>query len=157
MSLEPVGKLVAAHSSSLETEEMKVRQADVERAMIQRMTRWITWGMLILGIGVLMLVLNKSFVPGKELHLVASLLLLTGVGMALYGVLTHLRDGATLTSKTNLKSIPLGEPTKSLPTRGTPVSLPSVTERTTQLIAPPNSSEAHGQDLGAENPRKVQE
>lgn len=157
MSLEPVGKLVAAHSSSPEAEEMKVRQADAERAMIQRMTRWMSWGMLILGIGVLMLIVNKSFVPGKWLQLLASLLLLTGVGMALYGVLAHIRDGATLTGKTNLRSFPLGEPTKSLPTRGIPVPLPSVTERTTQLIAPPDPGEAHEPSPRTKNPAGVQE
>jgi hypothetical protein len=143
MSLESVGKLVAAHSSSPEAEEMKIQQADAERALVQRMMKWMMWGIFILGIGMVMLVLNKSFAVGKWLQLLGFFFLLTGTGMTSYGVLAAIRDGATLKAKTARKSIPLEEPTKSFPSRGIKVSLPSVTERTTQLIAPADASEAH--------------
>src|SRR6185369_15192767 len=70
MSLDTVGQLVAQHSSS--TPVPRQNKAELERQIVRTMFRWITWGMILLGIGVLMIVFNKSFNVGGWLKFMAS-------------------------------------------------------------------------------------
>jgi hypothetical protein len=141
MSLETVVKLVIQHSSeSLIPTENHIDNAEAERIPLQRMVRWMMWGMLLLGIGVLMLVTNKYFDLGRWFGLAAAPFLLGGVAIATYGVLAAVRDGAAISGRHSRRSITGTTDPKSLPTNPIPASLPSITERTTQLISAEDAS-----------------
>jgi len=131
-SLEPVSKLVLQDRGSEELD-----RAERQRLAAQRMFRWLSWGLLVMGLAVLMLVANKSFDFGKFFRLFASVVLLTGTGMALYGVIPKAGRGKSQPSNQRVNSSPI-EIEKANTTRElaekSPVPVPSVTERTTQLI-----------------------
>ncbi|PWT88291.1 MAG: hypothetical protein C5B55_13390 [Blastocatellia bacterium] len=135
MSLSAVGKLVAQHSATPVEIQKKLQQREREAKIVRCMVNWIIRGMIVLGIGVVILVCAKNFDLGKWVRTIATLVILSGCGSALFGVLNSLRQGASLS--TNSEQIPLDEPvdTKQLPANPIPSSLPSVTERTTQLIS----------------------
>jgi hypothetical protein len=97
--------------------------------------------MIIIGLGVLMLVVNRSFDLGRWFGLVNSVLLIGGIGVASFGVLNAIRKNASLHLGNGKKELPLASPDKSLPTNPFPESLPSVTDGTTQLIARVNEQE----------------
>lgn len=128
MNLESVVQLVARHTS---TPLQKQNNAELERQIVRMMFRWITWGMILLGIGVVMIVFNKSFNVGGLLKFLASVASLAGIGVATAGVLRAMSQGVSLSGRKTLVSSP---DTKELPTGEMPASLPSITERTTQLI-----------------------
>src|ERR1041384_5418174 len=126
MSLETVGKLVAKHTGSPAVAQAKLERGEAERAIVRSMFNWMIWGMLLVGIGVVMVVINKNFPIGYWFRLLSSLLVLGGMGIATGGVLNAVRRG----------TLPRSQPdTNELPTSPIPAELPSVTERTTQLIA----------------------
>ena len=133
MSLETVGKLVAKHTGSPAAVQAKLDKAEAERAVVRSMFNWMIWGMLIVGIGVVMIVINKSFPIGNWFRLLSSLMVLGGMGIATGGVLNAIRRGTLPRSHPAELSNP--PDTNELPTHPIPAELPSVTERTTQLIA----------------------
>jgi hypothetical protein len=92
------------------------------------MFNWLMFGMIILGIGVAMLVINKNFDIGRWFSLLSSFFILGGTGIATAGVLNAIRRGTSLVGMRlpNKKSL--------LPTNSIAAELPSITERTTQLI-----------------------
>lgn len=140
MRLETVGKLVAEHTST-PLHERKAHQSEEEREIVRMMFRWITLGMIILGIGVLMIVANKSFNIGGWFRFISSVVGIGGVAIAAAGLLKAMNQGVSLSGKKSVDRISgssntSSKDTKSLPTREMPASLPSITERTTQLIAP---------------------
>lgn len=106
------------------------------------MFKWITWGMIVLGIGIVILVLGKFLIAANRIdpfvavwfRMISTFIMLGGTGMAAFGVLNAMRRGASLS--TGRRPSELAEPvnTKELPTNPIPAPLPSVTERTTQLI-----------------------
>lgn len=136
MSLEVVGKLVTSHSSSpAGSNQTKVAKAESEKVILQLMLKWMAWGFLVLGLGIVMLVTNKTFGFGKLFGLLSSFVLLAGTGIATYGLLKALREGVALSGKAQPPSIAEPEPTNYLPTERLPTQMPhSITERTTQLI-----------------------
>ncbi|HEV8367680.1 MAG TPA: hypothetical protein VGQ39_07005 [Pyrinomonadaceae bacterium] len=147
MSLEAVGKLVASHSASPEGAQLKIAKVEAEQIVVRQMVNWLTWGMIILGIGVAMLVVNKYFDIGRWFQLASSCLLLGGTGIAAAGVLNAVRQGVNVSGMRSKSSeLPNNEP-KSLPTNPFPEALPSVTERTTKLISTEDSRiiESHEQ------------
>ncbi len=93
----------------------------MEQAAVRTMFNWLMLGMIILGIGVAMIIVNKNFDIGKWFSLLSSFLILGGTGVATAGVLNAIR-GATRSNE------------KALHTNTVPNELPSITERTTQLI-----------------------
>lgn len=133
-NLEPVNKLVA-DGRDLEVNPEKLAG---DRAILRRMYRWMMWGFLILLIGLVMLVSAKAFELPKFLGPLASFLLIGGTAVATYGVLAALRDGIS-SSKTlprasaRQSELPPAQ-TNELSSGSAPLSPPSVTERTTQLI-----------------------
>ena len=134
MSLEAVAKLVAEHSSSPIEVQKKADKVALEAAIVRNMFNWIMWGMIIIGLGVFLLVVNKNLGIGKEVGLVSSFLLLGGVGVAAAGLLKAIKQGTLLATSRHNNQISGSSDTKSLPTHPIPAALPSVTERTTQLI-----------------------
>ena len=134
MSLETVGKLVAKHTGSPAAIQAKLDKAEAERAIVRSMFNWMIWGMLLVGIGVVMIVINKSFPIGKWFTVLSSLLSIGGMGIATGGVLNAIRRG-TLPSRREPHQLAGAPNTNELPTNPIPAELPSVTERTTQLIA----------------------
>ena len=132
MNLEVVSKLVAAHSPS---DEVQISKAGADKAALARMVKWMLWGFLVLGLGILLLVTQKTFALDRMVRFFASCLSLTGTGIIMYGLLTSLRDGASTKSRSSKASeLPPAEITKSLPEERVPVPLPSVTEATTELL-----------------------
>jgi hypothetical protein len=150
MRLENVGKLVAEHTST-DLPAKKARNTELEQAILRRMYSWMTWGMIILGIGIVMLVFNKSFSIGNWLRFVSTIVSLTGVGIATAGLMNALKQGVNLSGKKPLDQISGSADTKSLPTNPIPTSLPSVTERTTSLLP---ADEARGNNMIDSNRRE---
>ena len=134
MSLETVGKLVAKHKGSPVAIQAKLDRAEAEKVVVRSMFNWMMWGMLLVGIGVVMILINKSFPIGNWFRLLSSLLVIGGMGVATGGVLNAIRRG-TLPSRREANQLAVPPDTKELPTHPIPAELPSVTERTTQLIA----------------------
>ena len=134
MSLETIGKLVAKHTGSPAAAQAKLDRAEAERVIVRSMFSWMIWGMLIVGIGVVMVLINKSFPIGNWFRLLSSLLVIGGMGIAVGGVLNAIRRG-TLPSSREPVQLSGSPDTKELPTNRQPAELTSVTERTTQLIA----------------------
>lgn len=132
MGLETVGKLVSQHTST-SLSERKVRKAELEQRILRQMYSWMVWGMIILGIGIVMIVADKSFAFGSWFKFLATMMSLAGIGVATAGVFSALKQGVGISGKKPLDQIS-GVDTKSLPTRQMPGSLPSVTEHTTQLL-----------------------
>jgi heme exporter protein D len=133
MNLNSVNQLVAAHSATPELEG-KVARREAERAIVRRMFVWLSWGMIVLGLGVLMLVLKKSLDLGTSFGLAASLILLAGVAMASIGVLRAMLQGVNPSDKKESKVLKQSAPTTYLPEERIPISTPSVTERTTRIL-----------------------
>lgn len=148
MSLETVGKLVATHTGSPAAMQAKLEKAEAEKAIVRSMLNWMIWGMLMVGIGVVMIVINKSFPIGKWFVALSSFLAIGGMGVATGGVLNALRRG-TLPSRREPDQLPGSPDTNELPTHPIPAELPSVTERTTQLIAVEDAPTNKMMDTGA--------
>jgi len=143
MGLESVNQLVAQHSSqSLSQAQNKIVKAEQERAIVKLMVQRLMWGMLLIGIGVIMIVANKGF-DLWLLRFVSALFMLSGTGLALYGVLASVRDGVAISGARVPSGISETTDVKSLPIRELALSLPSVTERTTQLISDAPRKYAH--------------
>jgi hypothetical protein len=141
MSLEPVSKLVARHSASPAEVQKRIDRAEAEKIIVSRMFNWITWGMIIMGIGIVMIMVNKSFDIGRWFKLLSSCVALGGAGFAAAGVLNSMRQGVQLSGKRSpLEIAPTPEPAtlpekEALPTNEFPDAPASITERTTQLIS----------------------
>ena len=134
MSLETVGKLVAKHTGSPAAIQAKLDKAEAEKAVARTMFNWMMWGMLMVGIAVVMIVVNKSFPIGDWFRLLSSLLAVGGLGVAVGGVFNALRRGM-LPARREPDQLAGAPDTNELPTNSSPAELPSITERTTQLIA----------------------
>lgn len=134
MALDSVVKLVAEHSSLPAPSQAKIEKAKLEQVIVQRMFTSIKIGMIVMGLSIVMIVLNKSFDFGKMFGLVSLLLLLGGTGWATFGVLNAMRPGANLPERPARQSLGESEQ-KQLPTNPIPEALPSVTERTTELLS----------------------
>jgi hypothetical protein len=133
MSLEAVSELVTAHSSS---DEGRLQKAGAEKAALSLMVKWLGWGLLVVALGILLLLLNKSFILDRMVGFAASCLLLGGTGIATYGVFAALRSGAAIANNSAKPNIlPPAKTAELLPEKRIPVPLPSVTERTTNLLA----------------------
>jgi len=134
MSLETVSKLVVRHTSSPAAVQTKLQRAETEKEIVRSMFTWMIWGMLIMGIGVVMIVINKSFPIGNWFRLLSSLLVLGGMGVTVGGVLTAIKRG-TLPARVEPNQLTEPSDTDKLSANPSPAALPSITERTTQLIA----------------------
>jgi hypothetical protein len=134
MNLESVGKLVAQHSATPAAMQTKTQRAELEQTIVRKMVNSIFWGMIILGIGVAMLVVNQTFDIGKWFSLLSVLFMFGGIGVATAGVLNSIRQGAGISGARSSTQLNGAVGTKSLPTTRIPEALPSVTEQTTQLI-----------------------
>jgi hypothetical protein len=131
-NLEPVSKLITGGSE----ERVAPDKSEHERLLVRRMFRWLSWGCLMLFVGIILLVLNKGFIHAPPFQVMATIFMLTGVALATYGCLSSISKGTYLPDKIakGVDEIGPGHPTKELPEARIPTSAPSVTERTTQLI-----------------------
>ena len=132
-NLEPISKLVSAGADSGAESD----RVENDRTILRRMYRWMMWGFLVMLIGVVLLVSGKAFDLPKFLGPLSSFLLIGGAATAGYGLLAALRDGISSPKKLprapGNKELP-PPPTTELPEQPVPIPIPSVTERTTQLI-----------------------
>lgn len=138
-NLEPVSKLIV---NNPDADQRKLEKAEREKVALRRMVSWMMWGMLILLIGVVVILINKTFNLDPLVKLIGTFITLGGVSVTMYGLLDTMRGGKgrpkseanevgsyTSDSEKNLKA----DTTRELEGR-LPIPLPSVTERTTQLI-----------------------
>lgn len=131
--LAPVGELM--RDGVPPPEDAKLDRARREALIVRQMVRWLAWGMIVLGLGVLMLVIDRSFDVGKAFKFVCTLVMLAGIGIATYGVISAMMKGGAATLKPGEpKQDELRAPTTRELEAGAPISIPSVTERTTELI-----------------------
>ena len=92
-------------------------------------------GLLVFTVGLILVVIEVILVVGKWFDLLASLIFLSGIAIALYGVLIGIRAWKSAAAQsTNPNKISAPEPTRQLTENGVPSSEASVTEPTTQLI-----------------------
>jgi len=144
MGLESVSKLVEQQSGTVSSSLTKGEQVRAEHEIVRGMFTTLMIGIAIIGIGIFLLVINKTLALGSAVSLLASLLLLCGTGYAAFGVLNSIRKGASLGVGRSQTQLPDAK-NKSLPTNPFPQALPSVTERTTQLIT--SSGTEHEQEV----------
>jgi len=131
-NLEPVSKLVAGGRA---IEPVEPDKSEAERLLVRRMFRWLSWGCIAILLGVVLLVLAKG-VLSPIFYLLASFFLLGGISIATYGLFSSIIKGTYLPGKASKSPEQIGQnrTTKELPEADIPVPVPSVTERTTQLI-----------------------
>ena len=128
MSLETIVKLLAQHSSAPVEAQKRIDKVASEQAMVRNMFNWLTLGMIILGIGVALIVVNKNLDIGRWFSLLSSFLILGGTGVATAGVLNAIRGATALSATRKPNQQSLGG--DSVPRE----QLPSITEQTTQLL-----------------------
>jgi len=136
MDLETVSKLVAAHSSP---ETLKLEKSLSEKATQKRMYQSIKWGMICFILGMASLATTKTLSLDKTYNLGPLFLLFLGMGIMLYGLLSSMR-GSVAQGSQFLDAGPTGElheaeATRELTSPRMPVYIPSITERTTKLLA----------------------
>jgi hypothetical protein len=136
--LGPVGELIRGAKS--DGELAKLERAEREAFLVRHMFRWIAWGLIVLGLGAFALVLNKTYDLGKLFRLASTLIVLAGTGMAAYGVISAVTRGARprMNAGTDKKDELPSATTRELAGNAMPISIPSVTERTTELIGEKN-------------------
>ncbi|MEK6337766.1 MAG: zinc ribbon domain-containing protein [Acidobacteriota bacterium] len=131
--LAPISKLLGQHADSDELDK-----SDQKNLILRRMFKVMGFGLLIVLLGVVLLTAKKGFELDKIAHLMATLFLLVGTALAGYSIFAAVQQGTTPSGKKSgaHKRGPVGEAhiTKELPEVRFPVPVPSVTERTTQLI-----------------------
>ncbi|HJZ80614.1 MAG TPA: zinc ribbon domain-containing protein [Pyrinomonadaceae bacterium] len=138
-NLEPVSRLVSGDAGD---DEIARARAERERQLVRRMFRWISWGCLVLLLGVILVVINKGFIHEAMFQSIASLLILGGAAMAGYGTLSTMVKGTYLPAPIkHPEAIKPAIATNELPEAGVPTFIPSVTERTTKLIGEDSSRE----------------
>ena len=134
MNLESVSKLVTRHTASPEEVQRRLDKAQRDREIVRRMFNWMTFGLIVMGLGCVMLVINKTFDIGKIFKLFSTLTTLGGVAIAMAGLMSGMKRGTELSGRSAPRELAEKQTAKSLPTNPFPDALPSVTERTTQLI-----------------------
>jgi hypothetical protein len=137
MDLETVSKLVTAHASP---ESLKLEKSLTKKATQRRMYQSMKWGMLLFILGMASLGITKTLGFDKVYNLGPLILLFSGMLIMLFGmILFPMRDqvlgSRKLPKLASTNALPKTETTRELPSARIPVSVPSITERTTQLIA----------------------
>jgi hypothetical protein len=138
-NLEPVSKLVVQCPPA---QEVQLDKHEQDKALTRRMFRIMGWGLVIVLIGVVLLVITRGFAPDRLVNLLGllgSIFLLGGTAVAGYSIFDAIREStkpalprARVTKDGEMSQ---AEITKQLLEERIPVPVPSVTERTTQLIA----------------------
>jgi len=142
--LARISKLLVPHP-----DDDAVDKSKQENLIVRRMFKVMGWGLLIVLLGVVLLVANKGFEQDKIVQLLASLFLLGGTGLAGYSIFAAVRQGTSSAGKKSAtcKRGQVGEAhiTRELAEGRIPIPVPSVTERTTQLIGKNVESGRHEQ------------
>jgi len=136
-NLEPITKVIRAGSA--DDDATKLEKVERDKLLLRRMVSWMSWGMLIMLIGIIVIVVNKQLKLDQVVGLIGSLLALGGVSVLTYGLLDAMRGGClkkwkpkAMTESTKAEIEP---PSTTSELEGRlPIPLGSVTERTTQLI-----------------------
>jgi hypothetical protein len=140
MNLHAVSKLVAEHSGSEVEIQRKLDRAAQERALVRGMFNWVTWGLIIMGIGVVLIMVNKSLHIDGLFRLLGMITTLSGMGIVIGGAMNTVRKGLAAPDTRPQREIASTKDPNALPTNPIPPALPSVTERTTQLLDVPSET-----------------
>lgn len=130
MNLEVIGKLVADHSTGSVENQTRIDRAEVEKVILQRMFSWMTLGLILVGFGVALLILDKTLELPKPFETFTPFILLGGIGVAAGGLISGLRKGVDLGGKRMTSH----SHQKTLPTRQVNAEVASITEQTTNLM-----------------------
>jgi len=138
-NLEPVSKLIV---NNPDAPQLKLEKAERDKLALRRMVSWMMWGMLILLIGAALINISKQLQLDPLVKLIGTFLTMGGVSVTMYGLLDTIRGGKGRTKPRAIDSVsPTVDSEESVKADTTrelegrlPVPLPSVTERTTQLI-----------------------
>jgi hypothetical protein len=99
LNLEVIGKLVADHSAGSDEMQTKIDRAEVERAIAQRIVTWMTLGLILIGFGVVLFLIDEPLDLPKPFETLTPLILLSGIGIAIAGLVNGIRQGFQLSSK----------------------------------------------------------
>jgi len=131
--LAPISKLLVQHADSDELDK-----SEQKNLIVRRMFKVMGFGLLIVLLGVVLLTAKKGFELDKIVHLMASFFLLVGTAVAGYSIFAAVRQGTAPAVKKSATGdhgqVREAHITKELAEGRFPVPVPSVTERTTQLI-----------------------
>jgi predicted nucleic acid-binding Zn ribbon protein len=121
-SLEAVSTVPSGEAMAKVTKRMPAR----------RMNRVLLWGLIVIGVGVTLLVNSQNY---EIVNWLGILVFLAGIGLAIYGAFSPAK-ARTLPSgqSSQTKALNLSETSSYLPPKDFSEPLPSVTERTTELL-----------------------
>ncbi len=130
LNLEVIGKLVADHAAGSAEIQTKIDRAEVEKAILQRMFSWMTFGLILVAFGVALLILDKTLELPKPFETFTPLILLGGIGVATGGLISGIRKGVELGGRRSTSQSLREADQKTLPTR----RFNSIAEQTTNLM-----------------------
>src|SRR5262252_243504 len=92
--LVPVARLF---TSDAKVEAIELTAKERDQMLVRRMFRWISAGLIVLGLGLLMLITGRSGLidVGKWFGLTSSVLMIMGIAIAAYGLISSVTKSAT--------------------------------------------------------------
>ena len=116
-------------------EESSLSRYEAKKAIEHRMVKFISWGGIVFFVGLVAIILGKKFLFNELIHLMGSMLALTGLFIMCFGVLSAKSASTKPSGKRINKSSPTN-PELDKPSGAERLLevMPSITERTTKLM-----------------------
>lgn len=134
MNLEVIGKLVADHSVGSAENQTRIDRTEVEKTILQRMLSWMTLGLILVGFGVALLILDKTLELPKPFETFTPFILLGGIGVAAGGLISGLRKGVEIGGKRTTSHSLRDAELKTLPTHRFNAEAPGISEQPPNLM-----------------------
>jgi len=131
MDFQVISEVVAGRLSATDARAA----SDLDKARVHRMIKFMSWGGIVLFIGLIVLVLGKKYLLNNLLELIGGLTLLAGTFVMGYGLFSAMLSATSHPRKSQRQ----GAQTQpqldgQLPPGTLPEPAPSVAERTTRLM-----------------------
>jgi hypothetical protein len=134
MNLEPVSKALAAHLAQGGLESPPAAEVEGERRDLRRMTNGLILGVAVILLGALILTDARLFMLRPWLKLLGTFVTCLGVFLSLLAVLSPLRSAGRRRAATPPGQLESAKTTGPLLDEAAFEPMPSVTERTTDLL-----------------------